>query len=500
MQISIKGGESLINQKGLCQYLLVIWFALLVGCSPSYDFATDGPFVTTTVSPGGPDDYRNLISETIAIYDDGTLILSSDGETETAAPIYQTELTKDEIEQLKTLIIEEDFFKLDNDITTPSEDGAKYSITVFLTDQTKKVSGWNPDNEHFHTIRKHILKLVNQESRSQWSTEMSEYVWETDALSRYDIGQYNEGGPFLSLMIENPIPTEYYYDQYYQEMTLDLDGNLKIIAKAYEDHETEIKEIEPLELTVSDESIAHIQHLIKENFWKLNEVESNYDGKFMEYMTVYLSEASKTVSGYEPDNPRYTTLKEAIFKLIPDDLLKAWDQQVLEHFDQANEEEVTEYLESFDDELLYDIAYIFKAPKTREKNVLSKVIKIAFVENNDSEQHIIGLEIDREVIHIEPWMTSVGILSLEEKEKVEAIEDVIDILEKYRVQNWQEDYTHKDVLANEDGYSWSLWIQFEDGTVEKHGGSWPSKKDVIPENFSDFADALKEFVETKLDE
>lgn len=482
-------------------YLLLIWFVLLIGCSSSYNFATDGPFVTATISPGGPDDYRNLISKHVTIYDDGTLTLSHEKEPETEAPILKTQLTNDEIEQLKALIIEEGFFRLDDDITTPSEDGTYYSIDVSLTDRTKEVSGWNPDDEQFHLIHKHIFNLIDQEAQSKWFSEISEYIWETDARSRYEIDQYNEDGPFFALKVETPISSEYYKDKYVQEINLTLDGHLKLIVKEAADNEREIKEIQPLELAVSNESMTHIQQVITENFWKLNETESNIDGKSMEYMTVYLTEDSKTVSGYEPDHPRYITIKEAVFELIAADLYEEWEQQIIEHFDKVNEEEITRYLESFDDELLYDIAYIFEAPKARKKNDLSKVIKIAFTEKDHSKEETIGLEIDRKAILIEPWIIQVGILSTKEKEEVEGLEEVKRILEKHHIQEWEVDYTLDDSFSFTDKYSWGLWIQFEDGTVEEHKGSGPPKQDeIIPENFTDFAEELKEFVKTKVED
>src|SRR5690625_8016738 len=72
----------------------------------------------------------------------------------------------------------------------------------------------------------------------------------------------------------------------------------------------------------------------------------------MEYMTVYFTEDFKTVSGYESDHPRYIGIKEAIFELVATDLYEEWEKQIIEHFDKVNEEEITRYLESFDDELL----------------------------------------------------------------------------------------------------------------------------------------------------
>lgn len=489
-----------MKQKRLVHVALLIWLVLLIGCSESYDFtsydfATDGPFVTASISPAGPDDYRNLISTHVTIYDDGTLIISHDEDTETGAPISKAQLTKDEIEHLKELIKEEQFLKLNRDVTMPSDDGSRYSITLFLTDQKKEVAGWNPDHEQFLKIHKHIFSLVNSEDRSKWYKEISEYIWENDALARYDIHQYNEEGPYFELKLETLVPSDGYDNKYYQEIILDIDGHLKLTAKSTGDEERVIRGIQPLESTVSKKLNNSIQQLIADNFWKLNEYTSSDDGELMEHMTVHLEDTSKTVDGYEPDHPRYTVVKEAVLELIDSDTYQEWEQEVIEYYEELNKGKSDQLLTDFDDEILYDISYILAVPKTRKKNDLSKVIKVAFTEIDPSGEQTIGLEIDRKVIHIDPLIMPVGILSLQEQEEVEGLEEVINILEKHNIQEWEEDFTLEDSFSLEDPYSWGLWIQFEDGMVEEHKGSGSVKQDMIPDNFTDFTNELKKFVE-----
>ena len=76
---------------------------------------------------------------------------------------------------------------------------------------------------------------------------------------------------------------------------------------------------------------------------------------------------------------------------------------------------------------------------------------------------------------------------------------MFEILEKYEVQSWKRDYTFEDPETYQDGYSWSLWLQFADGTVEKHSGEGTDAEKLTPDNFQEFAKELRSFVEEKLE-
>jgi len=73
-----------------------------------------------------------------------------------------------------------------------------------------------------------------------------------------------------------------------------------------------------------------------------------------------------------------------------------------------------------------------------------------------------------------------------------------EILKKYDVQDWKDDYTTENPDTYEDGYGWQLWLQYEDGTVEKHGGTGTTVEKVTPENFQDFKTELSTFMDEKI--
>ncbi len=146
---------------------------------------------------------------------------------------------------------------------------------------------------------------------------------------------------------------------------------------------------------------------------------------------------------------------------------------------------------------IYDFAFIRKAPKSKVKHGLNKVIKIFFNENDIDENYAIAIDVKNSEIYIEPRMSALGVDSLYGTIKSNDAKNVIEILEKYNVQKWKSDYTVEDPESYVDGYGWSLWLQFEDGTVKTYLGRG-DKEDVVPKNFDEFVNELSEFVNERI--
>lgn|SRR5690606_13099208 len=61
---------------------------------------------------------------------------------------------------------------------------------------------------------------------------------------------------------------------------------------------------------------------------------------------------------------------------------------------------------------IYDFAFIRKAPKSKVKRDLNKVIKIFFNENDIDENYAIAIDVKNSEIYIEPCMSALGVDSL----------------------------------------------------------------------------------------
>lgn len=131
------------------------------------------------------------------------------------------------------------------------------------------------------------------------------------------------------------------------------------------------------------------------------------------------------------------------------------------------------------DDQIFDFAFIKKAPETTEKRDFNKVIKVYFNENDCSLDKGFAIDLEEETVYINPRMGSRGIRnSVEEPIHVSEIDGVLKVLKKHNVQKWKDDYTFESPDSYQDGYGWQLWLQFEDGTVEKHKGSSTKKEKI----------------------
>ncbi|UTR15529.1 hypothetical protein MM221_02770 [Salipaludibacillus sp. LMS25] len=150
---------------------------------------------------------------------------------------------------------------------------------------------------------------------------------------------------------------------------------------------------------------------------------------------------------------------------------------------------------------IFDFENLGKAPEATEKQPINKVIKVFFDEwSFDAPYEPIAINIKSNEIYVNPSLSLHSFSSYEETIHISEAETVLDILEKYNVQEWERNYTFEDPDTYEDGYSWSLLLQFEDGTVEKHSGTGTDSDDITPDNFDDFAKELNDFVNERLDD
>lgn len=151
------------------------------------------------------------------------------------------------------------------------------------------------------------------------------------------------------------------------------------------------------------------------------------------------------------------------------------------------------------EEELYDIYYIKEAPKAIKNHDLSEVIKLVLTKNEDLTDETIAIDVEKNGIYIDPSIQLIGVRALKGMKEIDDIQKVIDILEKYHVQGWKEDYSTKEAPSSTDaGVGWSMYIQFENGSVKHHMGSGTSMESVTPEGFAEFFNELETFVNDQI--
>ncbi len=143
---------------------------------------------------------------------------------------------------------------------------------------------------------------------------------------------------------------------------------------------------------------------------------------------------------------------------------------------------------------IYDFYFINRVPAATEKHPLDELIKIYF------STKAVAIDVGNNELLEKPRFATNGVTIFEDPLPFDDKDGLIEILEKYQVQEWKDNYTTEDPDSYQDGYGWMMLLQFEDGAVERYQGSGPYKEDVVPENFDDFADEMEAFKKEKVKE
>lgn len=312
---------------------------LLFSCTFSnkrtLQFATEGPFITAAIAPAGPDDYRNLIKKTIAIEQNGTFTLSPSANKQVKLgenpPTLTGKLTEEEVENIKHLLNEQNVWHLPDDISTESEDGTFLYLSIYLEDEEKQIRGLNPDHEDFLTVHRYLFDLIDDVEYRKWSQEVSEHVWEMNSPDINEKDEYNEDGPFLSILIDNNVEDDLFGDVhfFYTYITLDVHGKLQLSAK--DENFERMKDTPRVEETINEKSIAEIQRLLEENIWKFEYYVPGGDGYEQEEITVYLRDEEKTVISEDPTDVRFTEIRDRVLAEIDEETFTDWRKAVQQY-------------------------------------------------------------------------------------------------------------------------------------------------------------------------
>ena len=157
----------------------------IVGCTTKYNYILDEPFVIATSYSAGADDYRNMYDHNISLDQDGNLVLYTTGNSDIIlgddVPVLEVQLDEAQVKKVEAVIQEQSFWKLPEDVSTPSEDGGYRYVTVNAESTSKKVGGLNPDHPQFTEIHQYIFSLVDDEDYKKWQEEVEEYIWEKNS-------------------------------------------------------------------------------------------------------------------------------------------------------------------------------------------------------------------------------------------------------------------------------------------------------------------------------
>lgn len=163
--------------------LTIFLFSLcLFACSNSMTFPEgDVPFIEYEYGSYGIDFIYNLYSINITINGDGTGKISTPinediGIDENAPRTIEFEVDEEAIESLQREIKSSDFFSLPDGLSQVNVlDGGYQYITVYTTEQTKKVGGSNPEEKTIDILSNQILEMIPENKIDIFRENIKEY-------------------------------------------------------------------------------------------------------------------------------------------------------------------------------------------------------------------------------------------------------------------------------------------------------------------------------------
>src|SRR5690625_3067033 len=116
---------------------------------------------------------------------------------------------------------------------------------------------------------------------------------------------------------------------------------------------------------------------------------------------------------------------------------------------------------------IFDFAYMKGAPKAEDDYDVDDIIKMyASTGSFDDPQPPIAIDIEDNEIYVEPNIGRYGVDREKERKQVNDTDRVLELFEQYDVLGWQNYYSDvKDYHSSDDGGSWSLVVQSEDGRI-----------------------------------
>lgn len=123
---------------------------------------------------------------------------------------------------------------------------------------------------------------------------------------------------------------------------ISLYDNGKLVLHTETTEKIVIGEDAPIvKMQLEENEVDNVKRLIKKNeFWKFKEDVSDddsVDGSFL-YITVNLTDESKTVGGLNPDHPEFNDIADYVRKLVSDDDYRWWNKEIKEYIIETNPE------------------------------------------------------------------------------------------------------------------------------------------------------------------
>lgn len=126
----------------------------------------DGVFLKYTYAPAGEISVYEMFDTNVEISSDGSVRIYCNGFPEAFMdeyPIRTMQLSEEGVAALKEAILENNILSLREDISSESNDGDYYYLTVYTEDGEHRTGGLNPINKKFMAVKDLVYEMTKAE-------------------------------------------------------------------------------------------------------------------------------------------------------------------------------------------------------------------------------------------------------------------------------------------------------------------------------------------------
>lgn len=127
---------------------------------------SDGVFLKYTYAPAGEILVYEMFDTNVEVSSDGSVRIYSNDFLEAFMdeyPIRTMQLSEEDIATLKEAILENDILSLREDISSESNDGDYFYLTVYTKDGEHRTGGLNPINKKFMAVKDLVYEMTEAE-------------------------------------------------------------------------------------------------------------------------------------------------------------------------------------------------------------------------------------------------------------------------------------------------------------------------------------------------
>ena len=150
----------------------------------------------------------------------------------------------------------------------------------------------------------------------------------------------------------------------------------------------------------------------------------------------------------------------------------------------------------------YGFGDLARAPRSETLQSIEKITKLLFSipykMDAESGSKVIAIDIENKEVYYDVDTGKIHRIDPTITLSDDDVTELLELVKKYNILDWKEDYSIQNGDDILDGTGWTLIIEYQDRTIQTHGGYGVYLKDIIPENYDETISEFETFIESRM--